>query len=353
MPVRPHQHPTFSISAETIVKILFAGVVAFALWQIRSIIVVVLTAVVVAVFVDRGASFLRRLKIPRTIGVILIYLIAAGAIAGILYLFVPVFLDEFVGILDLLPQGSNVSNIIGALGDGGSLKDSVAQLSGTDPMTVVENIRSSLSFGALFQSVSSVFGGIVNFVLMIIISFYLSLQEDGVESFLKVITPAYHQHRVLAVWGRAKIKISNWFRGQLLSAFILSLLTYAGLLIIGVPYALMLSLMAMVFGLIPFGIAIAGLVAIAIAFISGGPIIALIVLGLYTVLQQFENYVLQPIIMRQMTGVPAIVVLISLIIGAKLAGVLGVILAIPVSVLILEIIADLEKRRLAEPSKAA
>jgi predicted PurR-regulated permease PerM len=254
-------------------------------------------------------------------------------------------LDELISLVGLLPADSGFATLFGSFGDG-QVKDLLGQFNGSDPLEAVNHIREQFATTGLWQTVGVFFGGLLNFLLVIIISFYLAIQDRGVEQFLRIVTPITHEAYVLDVWQRSRIKIASWFRGQLLSACIQALLTYVGLLIIGVPYAFMLSLVTLVLSLIPFGIILATVPAGIFAFLAGGMPMLLLVMALYFVLEQFESYVLQPIIIKRVTGVPSVIVLIALVVGAQLAGILGILLSVPVAVLLLELINDAEKRRI-------
>jgi predicted PurR-regulated permease PerM len=326
-----------------IALLILAG--AYALWHVRSVVLVVLASVVIATFVYGGVNAFARLKIPRPLAVILIYILGIGIFAGAIYLFVPIFLDELIGLIDLLPADSGVSTIFGSFGDG-QLKDLLTQFVDTNPIEAVNQIRDQFATTGLVKSFGAVFGGLINFLLVIVISFYLAMRERGVEQFLRIVTPVHHEAYVLDVWQRSRMKIASWFRGQLLLALIHGILTYIGLLIIGVPYAFMLSLLTLILALIPFGIFLATVPAGIFAFLAGGMPMVLIVIGLYFVLEQLETYVLQPVIIKRVTGVPSVIVLIALVVGAKIAGLLGILLSIPVAVLMLELVSDAEKRRI-------
>lgn len=135
-------------------------------------------------------------------------------------------------------------------------------------------------------------------------------------------------------------------QGQFLLAVLIGVLTYLGLSILGIQYALVLAVIAAVFELIPlFGPILAAIPAVAIAFANGGIAIALIVVALYLIIQQFENHLIYPLVVTKVVGVPPILVILALLIGAKLAGVLGMLLAVPVAAAFQELFTDIEKAR--------
>jgi predicted PurR-regulated permease PerM len=121
---------------------------------------------------------------------------------------------------------------------------------------------------------------------------------------------------------------------------------YIGLLIIGVPNALVLALVAGFFELIPFGLILAIVPAVSFAYLHGGISLALIVCGFYLIVQQFENYFIQPLVVRRVIGISPLVVILSLLIGAKLAGFWGLVLAMPIAVALMEYLSDVEKKKI-------
>jgi len=115
---------------------------------------------------------------------------------------------------------------------------------------------------------------------------------------------------------------------------------------LGVKNALFLALIVAVFEIIPvFGIVLATLPAIAVALTDGGITLALLVIGLYTIVQQFEANLIYPLVVKKIIGLPSILVILALLAGAKLAGFLGILLSIPASAIITELLADLEKQK--------
>jgi len=123
----------------------------------------------------------------------------------------------------------------------------------------------------------------------------------------------------------------------------LTVLTYAGLALFGVPYAFILALLAGVFGLVPYGIFLALIPAALLAAGSGGVWLGVGVIAFYFILQQILDLALSPLIVNKLTGVPSLVVIISVFIGAKLFGIYGLVLAIPIALFVMEIVAESEK----------
>jgi predicted PurR-regulated permease PerM len=182
---------------------------------------------------------------------------------------------------------------------------------------------------------------------MTILSFYLAVEEDGVGKFLKAITPLKHEKYVVALWQRSQRKIGLWMQGQLVLAIIIGMLVYLGLSIINVPNALLLASLAAAFEIIPlFGPILASIPAIMISFVSGGFSLALMVIGLYVIVHQFENQLIYPLVVKKVVGVSPIVSIIALAAGWQLAGFVGLVLSVPIAAVIIEFVDDLEKNKI-------
>lgn len=326
---------TIQISSKSIFYGLCIAVLMAAVYYIRDIVFVFLTSIVIASFVEAGVKRLAKRRIGRTISVVFIYFVALGALGTLFYFFVPVFLEEMVALQGLLNAYLPQAESLASISTRASFSDIIGNFS-----SLSTNIG-----GGVVQTVLTLFGGIFNFVLLVVLSFYLSINKDGIENFLRIVTPDNKEEYVVGLWKRTERKIGLWFQGQLLLGVLVGVLTYLGLLIFNIKYALLLALVAAVFELIPFGIILAAVPAVAAGYASSGGIGALEVAGLYVIIQQFENNLIQPLIIKKVVGISTLVVILSLLIGVKLAGFWGVMLAIPAAVLLMEILGDIEKRK--------
>lgn len=324
-----------TIKTRTIVNVVLILLLVLALYYIRDILFVFLTSIVIASFVEAGVKRLQRHKIGRTIAVILIYFLALGILGTLFYLFVPVFLEETSHLSSLFD--AFLPNTNGTL--------SIAnQFSFSDAIKNLDAITSNSSTG-IVQTAILLFGGIFNFVLLVVLSFYLSINKGSIESFLRIIIPSPEEDYAVDLWRRVERKIGLWFQGQLLLGLLIGVLTYLGLLIFNVKYALLLALAAAVFELIPFGIILAAIPAVISGFSTSGVIGAVEVTALYVIIQQFENNLIQPLILKKVVGISSLVVILALLIGVKLAGFWGVMLAIPGAVFMVELLNDIEKKK--------
>ena len=358
-----------SLTTGTIFRTVLVLLFFWLLWYLNDIVLVVLAAVVVASAIEPLTIALGRLGVARIISVLATYLVLALLFVGFFYFFVPSLLSDTANFLRAVPKLLEVvpaslpieanqlsvergADLAQTLSHG--LRQAVAEPSSlTAVFTDLSQILSSFS-NAFWDNISVVFGGIVSFILMVVLSFYLAVQEDGVAAFLHVVTPERHEAYVLGLWRRAKRKIGFWIQGQILLAVLVGILVYLGLTVIGVKNALFLAALAAVFETIPlFGPILSAIPGIMLAFASGtliapaGITSALLVAGLYLIIQQFENHLIYPLVVKKIVGVPPLLVILALLTGAKLAGFLGILLAVPIAATLVEYFDDLQKRKAA------
>lgn len=349
------EHNTISVTSGTIVRVILFLCLFYVMFLIKDVFLVVLTAIVIASAVDPGTRWFIKRKIPRVLAVIVIYIAAAALVVSTFYFLLLPLVNEASDFLKTLPEYSRSlsqahalssasvapSNFLQGFSENFSLPAIIDQLNVT---------LSNLSSG-FFGTVDVVFGGIISFFLIIVISFYLAVQEDGVGKFLRIVAPIPQEKYIVDLWRRSKEKIGLWMQGQLLLAVLVAILVFIGLSLVGVRSPLLLAFLAGIFEIIPlFGAFLAAAPAILVAFVDGGLSLALLVAGLFIIIQQFESQLIYPVVVKKVVGVPPIVSILAIVIGGKLAGFLGVIISVPIAAVLMEILNDIEKRKFREPA---
>ncbi len=354
------------ISTGTLVRFVCVALLFALLYYLQDVVLVVLTAVVIASALEPLILWLGRFGITRLFATLGTYLALAFAFVGVFYFFVPSLLSDAAEFLRVVPQilevapssplalpsdsvreGTELAKTLSrSIAEGRSAVEELARPSSlTAVFTDFSQILGGFASG-FWDNVSVVFGGIISFVLIVVLSFYLAAQEDGVGKFLRVVTPERHEAYVVGLWKRSQRKIGYWMQGQILLAVLVGVLVYLGLLVLGVKNALFLAALAAVLEIIPlFGPILAAIPAIALGFSGGGLPLAFLVAGLYLIIQQFENHLIYPLVVKKIVGVPPMLVILALIIGAKLAGFLGILLSVPVAATLMEYLDDVQKRK--------
>lgn len=338
---------TISITTGTIIKALLIVAVAALLWHVRDLLLVLLASIVFASAIGPVATRLTQYRVPRVAAVTLVYAVFFAMLISVVLFFIPPVLQETTGFLNTLPQylaSTNTENMISE-GTISRTENVLSQLPFAHENSNVQSFLRAAS-GDAFAAVALIFGGALSFVLIVVFSFYFAVNERGVDEFLRVITPIEYEPYVLSLWERSRHKIGLWMQGQLVLAVLIGVLVYLGLSILGIPYALVLAVIAAVFELFPvFGPVLASIPAIGIGFATAGLTGALLVAGFYLIIHQFENHLIYPLVVTKVVGVPPLLVIIALLLGAKLAGILGILLSVPLAAIAQEIFKDVDRAR--------
>lgn len=343
-----------NITSGTVIKTILIILCVALLYYIKDIVLVVLAAVVIASAVEPVAHWFAKRKIRRLPAVIGIYVLLGLLFAAFFILFLPLVLNDTFSYLNNIPENINISDLWSPIQDFGLAATSHVASTLPDKSfsikDIIETLKATISGsgGGAFKTATFIFGGVLSFILMIVLSFYLAVQEDGVGNFLRIVTPIRHHEYIISFWKRSQRKIGYWMQGQLLLGLIVGVLVYLGLMILGIQHALILATIAALFELIPiFGPILSAVPAVLIGLVDGGVTQVILIIGLYLIIHQFENHLLYPLVVRKIVGISPIVVILALVIGAKLAGFLGAILAVPIASALMELIEDIEKKKKA------
>jgi predicted PurR-regulated permease PerM len=340
-----------SISTGTMVRVVLVGVCVFLLWFLHDLVLVVLTAIVIASFVDSSVPYFQKIGVNRISGIVIFYAISLSLLAGAFYLFAPLLITEVYNFSTFLSgyiPNVAILNFFQNEAFSGA-KDVVNALSGNFSIASLLSVSKAFVLnlsGGFFQVISAAFGGIFNFILIILVSFYLSVQEKGIENFLKIIIPIQYDDYAVDLWTRSSRKIGLWVRGQMLVGFVVGVLIYLLLSLLGIQYALLLAIIAWIMEMVPYGVLVAMVPTFAFTYLSNGLASALMVTGAYIIVHEFEVFLFAPLIIKKIIGLSPIIIILSVVIGFELGGIWGALLSIPVSVVIMEFLSDVEKNKI-------
>lgn len=332
-----------TISTGTFIRAILVLAATALIFAVREVVLLVLVGVVIAVAIEPAVRFFERSKIgrfkmPRVGAVAVVYVTGLFLLTLFFYTVVPVVSTELANFLQFL-RGLSIpvdTDVVSG----------ISEQSERSVFELVANLRESVTdlSGNIVSMVSSLFGGLLSAVIVFVISFYIAVQRDIIDKFLLLVIPASYSDYAQDLWKRSQRKIGQWIQGQLISALIVGTLVYIGLLIIGVPYALLFAILALVLELIPIiGPVLAAIPAVILAFVGGGAAQGVITIVFYLAVQQLEGNIIYPLVVKRMVGIPSLIVIIAIAIGAVLAGFLGVLLAVPVSAIILEFLSDMRR----------
>lgn len=325
------------ISWRTIVKISIAIFSFYILYSVKGILVWFIFAVMISVLFNPVIDFLQRKKIPRILGIILVYFGVFGTFSFLIFLIVPLFASEIQEFLQSLPRYfEKISPPLKGLGFEAfeDIESFMKTLGGT-----LEGMKDNI-FNALF----AIFGGVFAFLFVITTAVFLSLEEKAIDKTLILLFPKKYEAYVLGLWQRCQKKVAGWFGARILACVFVGLASYITFLVFGVKYPLTLALFAGVFNFIPYiGPLLTGVLLFLIIFPMQKAIFVLIV---FVLIQQVEGNILTPILMKRIIGIPPVLVIIALVVGGKFWGLLGAVLAIPLAGILFEFLKEfLQKRK--------
>jgi predicted PurR-regulated permease PerM len=337
-----------NISSLTILKVVLVGLGLFFLWAIRDIIAMVFVAWVLSSALDPWVTRLHRKRIPRGVAILSVYLVVIAVVVLLFTLLVPSLSRELSSLGNNFPSyyeplRQNLFNLQ-SIGIPASIQHSID--------AAVGNLTAMTS--GIYGAVASVFGGIAAVFAVLVIAFYMTVEEDGIKKFIQSILPVNYQPYIIQKLNKIQQRLSAWLWGQIILMLFVGILSGLAMWILGVKYWLVLGLLAGLTEFIPLiGPVIAAIPSTFFAFtdFATAPYKPFLVIIIFILIQQIENQILVPKIMNKATGLNPIVVIISLLVGGKVAGLAGVILAVPFVTIVGIFLEDFFEQRKQEQNK--
>jgi predicted PurR-regulated permease PerM len=336
------------ISAGAIIRVILVLLVLGFLYLIRDIVLIVFVSVILAAAISPWVDAMKRKKIPRPVGVLLIYIAFFALIALSISLLIPLITTQVNLLIDNFPvyYEKIVSGYAG-------LQKFLAKYHLEETVQKFLNTWTDYlgwTEPGIFAKLGGMIGKTIGFLAVLVLTFYMAVEKKAAHRFLRSIVPHGYRTYSVELLARLQKEMGAWFRGTLFRCLIIGALTFIGLSIVGINYALVLGLVAGILEIVPwFGPTVAAIPAIILAFIQS-PVKALLVLILCVVIQQVESQIVTPYIMKKAVGLDPIVTIIVVLIGAKLAGILGALIAVPIAVIFIILVKEFirlrkEKRR--------
>lgn len=338
----------FNISSITILKIVLVLVGLYFVWVIKEVIGILFVAMVLASALDPWVDFLERHKIPRWVSILSLYSIMIVVLGFIVYLIIPPIIIEMSEIGNTLKEYAPRIDSFYQYVTQSSDASITSQIQGN-----IVNLNSTLTniTTGLFGAVTGLVGKIVMVVFVLVITFYMTIEEDGLKKFIRSIAPIKYQPYLVQKINSMQRKLGLWLRGQLILMAIIGTMAFTGLYFLGVPYALVLAMLAGAVEFIPYvGPVMAAIPAVFFAF-TDSPWKAIGVVILYIVIQQLENQIIAPKVMQKVIGLNPIVVICAVLIGVKIAGFFGVLLAVPAATIVWIFVDDFISQKKEQDNK--
>ncbi len=332
---------TIDISTNTIARIIAITAFIFLLLQTWEILASIFLAIVIAAALEPSLRWLEEHKMRRIVSVPTIYLIAILIFVGTFYVILPGLFSEINTLSLELPDKINSSL------DSQVDKNSHEKLGlvASNVENILQNLQDTVGslVGDIAVFITTIFGGVVSLLFMIVASFYLSLDRREVERFLTDVTPVAHRDYISDLWGRIQKRLGNWLQAQFILAVFMGTSVFVMLTILDSSFALTLGILAGFLEIIPFlGPLIAAALIFGLISVETSIIAGLIALAAYIIFQQIEQNFILPTVMSRVIGSNPLVILTAALVGAELLGFWGVILAIPMVAVLGEIMRDFQ-----------
>ena len=330
--------------------VVAAGVVVavLALARLRILVLPVIVALLLATVLVPPVDRLQRVGLPRLVAAWLVLLASLGSLVAVVVLVAPTVVDEFANLGPTVTEGiDEVQNWLVE----GPLELSREQIDRYRAQLVDQlgssggNIASGVLAGAILAG--EVVAGLL---LVIVLVFFFVKDGEKMCRFGLDQVRAENQELVEALGRRVWSTVEGYVRGMAVVAVVDAVIIGIGLVVIGVPLVLPLSLLVFFGAFFPLvGAVVAGGVAVLVALVSGGPGDALLTLGVVVIVQQVEGDVLAPLVLGRAVRLHPVVIIGALTAGAVIGGLIGAFLAVPVAAVVVAVSSELKARGVIGP----
>jgi predicted PurR-regulated permease PerM len=327
--------------------LLGIAIVAGAGREAGDVLVLLLVTLLLAAAVEPVVNALRdRTGRSRVQIILLLYVLLAAVATLLVILLVPAMADQFVMLGERLP---------------GLIEDGRAWVAALQPAivgTVLERVIDAVDSTLMRTGVISpepetllevglsVADAVLAVLSVLTLTFFWLISRAMIQRFALAMVALERRREIRTAWNEMEGRLGQWLRGQLTLMLVVGSASTLAYIVLGLPNALLLGIFAGVAEIVPIvGPAIGAFPALITAFVTGGPELALLVVGVYVIIQVVEGQILVPIIMRGAVGVPPFLVLASLLVGGAVAGIVGALLAVPVTAAAIVILEHAQARR--------
>lgn len=328
--------PLYLIKATTI--IILTGAVLFAIYTVKNILLLVIIAAVIAIGLEPIIySAMRFLHINRFLTILLIVLVTLTFVSLFGLFVIPPLVHQITELSTAIPD---------ALGRIGRRSDWLGKLFSDNQKTIQDFIaglpsRIVKSFGTIVGITGQIGGFLVNTITVAVLSIFFINQLPGLAKRISLLFEPSRRSLAIVTINKMIEKIGSFVSGNLLTSLICTIATYIALAILGIPYSIPLAMWAGITDLIPqIGAFIGAAPAVILAFYRS-PFIGIVTIIFFVVYQQVENFLITPKVMQKAVNLSPSSVLIATLIGGDLAGVVGILLALPIAAVLKVFLTDI------------
>jgi len=315
------------ISYKTVIFTVAFLLSLVVVWQLRSLILLVFLCFIFMEGLNPAVTWLQKLKIPRILGILIVYAVIAAAIFFSMAGLIPALVQQSTSLVNSIPAA--IQNI---------------DLWGIDPadfssqLKILENLPGNIASTAI-----SIFSNLISVFVFFVITFYLLLERKNLEKYLVDAFGQKNKNMAFKIATRLEKRLGSWVGAELFLMLIIGVLSYVGYLIIGLNYALPLAIIAGILELVPnVGPTVASIIA-ALFGLTISPLVAVLAVIWGIVVQQLENNFIVPKVMKQTVGINPLITILLIASGIKLGGIVGAVIAVPLYLVIETIVRSLSE----------
>ncbi|MBN1530156.1 MAG: AI-2E family transporter [Thermoleophilaceae bacterium] len=331
--------------------LLAAGLLLFGLLfrQLTTLMLAVLVTIVIAIPLSAAADRLERFHVPRAIGALIALLGGLAVLALLIYLLIPPFVDQTNEFVDDVP--GIVRDLEGRVGD----------VIGSEPSEVGDRVQDWFEqytdepeklIGPITSIGLNVAGVAGALVLILITAYYMAVRPQPLIDGLVSLAPPPRRDHVRHVVSRVRRSWIGWMEGVAIDMFVTFVLTYAGLTIVGLDFAIFFAVLSALLVVVPYFGAIAGAIPPVLFALTDSPGKALLVLIAYVVVQQLESNVTIPVVMSQRVRMHPAMIAIGVVVVGRLFGFVGLFVAVPILALITIVVEEFWVKQINEIDRA-
>ncbi|MET3210104.1 MAG: AI-2E family transporter [Bacillota bacterium] len=295
---------------------------------LKTIIAPFAVAMIISYVLNPVVNMLGGRKVPRSVAVLLIYAVFLGSLVVILMNLIPMFIEQLDELNEHLPELTMHAQGLMTNMDGSILPQGVR--SGMNQWFFQLENRMATGIAAFMDNIGGMINMLFNVFIVPFLIFYILKDFDVFERAIVSYLPRSRRKAIVTVLKEIDQALGNYVRGQLLVCVIIGVMAYIGYMLIGMPYALLLAGVVAVFNIVPYlgpflGAAPAVVMASTVSFKM-----VLLVVVVNTCIQVLESNVISPQVVGRTLHLHPIAIIFALLVGGEIAGITGLILAVPV-----------------------
>lgn len=340
--------------------LIIVSLIFYIIYLIRLAIIPLILAIAIAYLLTPIVALLQK-KMRRIFAVTITYLIFIGIVFTTFFFIIPIMIDQFQTFIDKLPlYMQNLTKVINNFLQNSIIIKNAENIIGKeiipkDASGITQYLISRLNLEEIdiFQRATTLGRSVINIVLYLIVGpllgIYILNYTDKIKTTFMRIIPRKFKNQTAIILDRINKVAGRYIRGQILISIIVGILCTIVLLVLKVDFAVLLGFTAGLLNMIPLLGPIIGAVPAALTALFISPLKALLVILLFVAVQQIDNYVISPNILKYQIGVHPGIIIFSLMAGGALFGIWGLIIAVPTVAILQEILKYylLEKNKIA------